>query len=87
MKNSGHNLSAASLTDMHRFPPTGHDQDKAQGTTMLHRERSNLSHPPPHVPNDQDARNKSNQTPTNNTEHRTDRINLVNALGSIEQQW
>jgi hypothetical protein len=71
MKNTGHNLLTAILTDMHRFPPvlmTGHGQDEAQGTMILHHERNNLSPPPPHVPNDQDAQNKSIQTPTNNTE-------------------
>jgi len=50
MKNTGHNLLTASLTNMHRFPPilmTGHDQDEVQGTMMLHHERSNLSPPPP----------------------------------------
>ena len=70
-KNTGHNLSTTLLTNMHCFPPiltAGHGQDKAQGTMMLHHQRNNLSHPPPHVPNDQDAQNKSIQTPTNNTE-------------------
>ena len=56
---------------MHSFPPvpmTGHDQDEAQGTMMLHHECINLSHPPPRVPNDQDARSKNIHTSTNNTE-------------------
>ena len=64
MKYTEHNLSTASPTNMHRFPPvptTGHGQDEALGTMMLHHERINLSPPPPHVPNDL-------QTLTNNTE-------------------
>jgi hypothetical protein len=83
MKNTGHNLLTALLTDMHRFPPvlmTGHGQDEAQGTMILHHERNNLSPPPPHVPNDQDAQNKSIQTPTNNTERPATPPPVDNAL-------
>jgi len=68
---------------MHCFPPvpmTGHDQDEAQEIMMLHHERSNLSHPPPRAPKDQDARNKNTQTPTSNTERPATPPPVDNAL-------